>query len=351
MKITFLIAALLISQSAQAQDAVITFGPKIAIAQNTLFVHGSTDIEVFAPILKRFAEISPGLRIIYEERSTNDIYRLAELACKTGKDAVDLLISSSIDQQIKLVNDGCAQAHTSPGVDALPAWSKWRNEVFGLTYEPAVMVYNRQLLSPEDVPLSRFDLIDLLRPPGNQFIGRIATYDIEQSGLGYLFAFADSQQATTFGRLIEAFGRSKVVATCCSAELIDAVAEGKYLIAYNLLGSYALARAADDDRIGIIAPTDYTLILSRAALIPKQATNPDAAKRFIDFALSVPGRKILSEASLIVSLDDTEKDGPQILHGNPPSLRPMAFSPALLVGLDRQKRKIFVRLWRASINQ
>ena len=74
--------------------------------------------------------------------------------------------------------------------------------------------------------------------------GRVATYDIEASGLGYLFAFADSQQATTFGSLIEAFARSGAVATCCSTEIIDGVASGRYLVGYNILGSYALDRAA-----------------------------------------------------------------------------------------------------------
>ena len=113
-----------------------------------------------------------------------------------------------------------------------------------MTREPAVIVYNRELVPRDEAPRSRFDLIDLLRPADSRYAGRVATYDIEESGVGYLFAFADSQQATTFGSLIEAFGRSGAIATCCSAEIIDGVAEGRYLVAYNVLGSYALDRAA-----------------------------------------------------------------------------------------------------------
>ena len=125
-----------------------------------------------------------------------------------------------------------------------------------------------------EVPRSRFDLIDLLRPADSRYAGRIATYDIEDSGLGYLFAFADSQQATTFGSLIEAFARSGAVATCCSAEIIDGVAEGRYLIAYNVLGSYALDRAAERPAHRGGRAEDYTLVLRRAAMIPKGARNP-----------------------------------------------------------------------------
>jgi iron(III) transport system substrate-binding protein len=192
------------------------------------------------------------------------------------------------------------------------------------------------------VPQSRFDLIDLLRPADNPFAGRIATYDIERSGVGYLFAFVDSQQATTFGRLIEAFGRNKVVATCCSAEIIDQVASGRFLIAYNMLGSYALDRAAQDRRIGVVAPTDYTLILARAALIPKRAKNPDLARQFIDFALSEEGRRLLAERNLIVSFDEEQE-------GEIPTLRPIPLSPALLIGLDKQTRDNFLALWRSSL--
>lgn len=354
MKIALWIVLSAFSGPVMAQEAVATFGPPQPDTSQTLLIHGSTDIDAFAPVLSGFARSAPDLRIIYEQRSTNDIYALGSAACEKGEASADILISSSIDQQIKLVNDGCAIAHVSDRTSALPKWANWRNEVFGLTSEPAVMVYNRVLVRPDQVPKSRFDLIDLLRLPDRSFAGRVATYDIEKSGLGYLFAFADAQQATTFGRLIEAFGSSGAVATCCSAEIIDAVAAGRYLIGYNLLGSYALARAAKDDRIGIVAPGDYTLLLSRAALIPKGAGNPDAAKQLIDFALSEPGRDLLVDAALIVQFsegtgDNGARDDAATIRALPSTLRPLSFSPAHLVGLDRHKRQLFIDQWRSSL--
>ena len=345
----FILAALLglCSGPASAQDVVgvsrvTQFGAWLDTASAVLTIDSSTDTAIFAPILEAFAKRFPDIAIRYREITTNELYQLAEQSCTGSAPAADLVVSSSIDQQVKLANDGCAQPNHSVPVKALPSWAKWRDEVVGLTYEPAVIVYNRDLLSPAQVPQSRFDLIDLLRPADNPFIGRIATYDIERSGVGYLFAFVDAQQATTFGRLIEAFGRNKVVATCCSAEIIDQVASGRFLIAYNMLGSYALDRAAEDQRIGIVAPTDYTLILARAALIPKRAKNPGLARQFIDFALSEEGRRLLADSELIVSFDDAHG-------GTVPTLRPIALSPALLIGLDQQTRENFLALWRSSL--
>ena len=329
-------------------DSVTEYGAPAAGATAELRVQAATDPEFFAPLFTRFTEMNPGLRLIYEDITTNALNGLALAACAGTEPAADLVISSSVDQQMKLVNDGCAQPHASDATAAMPDWARWRDELFGLTYEPIVMVYNRDLVPPDKVPTSRFDLIDLLRPDRNIFTGRIATYDIEASGIGYLVAFADSQQATTFGRLIEAFGRNDVVATCCFKEIVDGVAAGKYLLAYNMFASYALARAAADKRIGIVAPSDYTLVLSRAAFIPKAAPNPELAGALLDFALSEEGKRILAAASLIVSFTEDGGGIAPSLDGMP-NLRPIAFSPVLLVGLDQEKRRLFLELWNQSI--
>ena len=91
-------------------------------------------------------------------------------------------MSSAVDQLVELVNDGCALPHRSAETAALPPARNWRDEVFGVTREPAVIIYNRDLVPPEEAPRSRFDLIDLLRPADTRFAGRVATYDIEALG-------------------------------------------------------------------------------------------------------------------------------------------------------------------------
>lgn len=347
--LTALLATLLACLPCLAQEDAASFGA--ATASQTLVIHSTTDIGVFAPVMLDFLADRPNLRIAYEQWGSNDLATMSERSCVSGSADADLIISSAVDLQVQLVNNGCATAHRSPATDALPQSRNWRNEIFGVTEEPAVLIYNTELVAPEEVPQSRFDLIDLLRPADSRFVGRVATYDIEASGLGYLFAFMDSLQANTFGRLLEAFGRSGAVATCCSAELIDAVADGRYLIAYNVLGSYALGRAEKDPRIGVRAPSDYTLVLSRAALIPKYAANVAAAGAFIDFLLSSPGQAALARARLVVRIGGTDGADFDLPGGGPSSLRPIALSPILLAGMDQHKRRIFLNQWRQNLRQ
>lgn len=335
------------SAEVQQAEEVATFGRGDAPIE--LLVRGAIDIPVFAPVLDAFVDAFPDIRVTLEAWNTNRIYEMALADCIDGRTPADLLFSSAADQIVKLANDGCAQPHRSLVTGALPPAANWRDEVFGITQEPAVIIYNRILIGDAEAPRSRFELIDLLRPTDSRFIGRVATYDIERSGVGYLFAFADSQQATTYGSLIEAFARSGAVATCCSEEIIDGVANGLYLVGYNVLGSYALDRAASDPRIAVVAPTDYTLVLRRAAMIPRDADEPAAAGLLIDFMLSDAGRAALAAKRLLFPF------GPDAVNGLPEDdaslYRPIPLSPTLLLGLDQQKRASFLERWRQTFRR
>ena len=321
---------------AQVAEQAAHFGSDTA--PRRLLLRTATDIDVLAPLLTAFTEINPDIGITIESWNTNDLYAVSEQACRAGKGDADLLISSAVDQMVKLANDGCARPHASSLTQALAATTNWRDEVFGVTSEPAVIVYNRDLVPPADAPESRFDLLDLLRRQPQTYFGKVATYDIRDSGVGYMLAVLDSQQATTFGSLIEAFGRTGAVATCCSAEIIEGVAAGTYLIAYNVLGSYALARAAHDPRLAVVLPEDYTLVLSRAALIPKGAANPAGAGALVDFMLSPAGRALLARTHLFVDIAPEEQA----------RLRPIPLSPVLLVDLDRHKRALMMTRWEET---
>ncbi|MGR3464324.1 ABC transporter substrate-binding protein [Limimaricola sp.] len=339
-----LIALVLLAAPARAQELVRDFGPEAAT--ETLRLRSTTDIAVLGPVVEAFLDTRPGLRVAYEQWGSNPLYGLQTADCAAGRAGADLVISSAVHQMVDLVNEGCARPYRSALTAALPDALSWRDELWGVTREPAVMVYNRDLVAPAQVPRSRFDLLDLLRPTESPFRGRVATYDIERSGLGFLFAFADSTEATTFGGLMESFGRTGAIATCCSAEIIDGVAEGRFLVAYNVLGSYALARARHDDRLGVVAPQDYTLVLSRAAMIPRAAGQPRAAAQFVDFLLSEEGRRALEAALLIVRLEGGDGAPIELPQASETLQRPIALTPALLIALDAHKRALFRARWR-----
>ncbi|WP_146589317.1 ABC transporter substrate-binding protein [Puniceibacterium confluentis] len=338
----------LLSLPATAQEERRSFGD--AAAPVRLLVRSTTDIAVFGPVIDAYLATRPGLAVDYEQWGSNALFDLSLADCSADRAGADVVISSGVHQMVQLVNNACAAPHVSSQTTALPAALRWRDELWGITREAAVMAYNRDLVPAGEVPLTRFDLLDLLRPPDSRYAGRVATYDVEASGLGYLFAFSDAREATTFGALLESLGRTGAVATCCSAEIIAGVAEGTYLIAYNVLGSYAQVAAQADPRIGIVLPQDYTLVLSRALMIPKQAVHRQQAAALLDFLLSDAGRDVLTDVLLINPLTDkasAEERAPV----SETALRPIGLSPALIVALDQQKRAQFIRRWRENFSR
>src|SRR3546814_11369825 len=108
-----------------------------------------------------------------------------------------------MDLQFKLANDGYAAAHRASAAESIPDWARWRDQAFGVTFEPAVIVYNRDLVPPAHVPDTRFDLLRLMREHAGTYRGRIVTYDIEDSGVGYLLATPDAAVGRGFARLPE----------------------------------------------------------------------------------------------------------------------------------------------------
>jgi ABC-type Fe3+ transport system substrate-binding protein len=334
IRFAHVLAALwLLVTPAAAQEATAEFGT----GATPFVIRSTTDIAILAPALTAFAEVAPDLKITYEQWGSNALHATASAACEGDIAPADAVFSSAVHLMVSLVNRACARPYVSESTRALPPSRRWRDEIWGVTQEPAVMIYNTRRIAPEDVPQSRFDLLDLMRDDPNAVRARIATYDIEASGLGYLFAYVDSQEATTFGSLLEGLARSEAIATCCSAEIIDGVSRGDYLIAYNVLGSYV--QNAAPANVGVILPDDYTLFLSRGYMIPKRAANPVAAERFLDFLLSNRGQSILASVGLIFSTDPEEQSAIQSAR------RSIPLAPPLLVALDQSTEREFFARW------
>lgn len=337
-----------------AQAAQLLTYPAPGGERERLRIHSATDRQAIEPLVLDFQQLRPEVTIEYKDMDTADLYAEAVAAPAKG-DAVerpDLLISSAADLQVKLVNDGYTQPHRSALTDALPDWANWRDEAFGFTFEPAVIAYNRDLLPDAQVPRTRPALIRLLRDDPARFSRRVATYDTATSGIGYLLAAHDALLFSQYWQLVAVMGNAQARLACCSGEILDMVERGEVLIAYNVLGSYARARAAAGAPIGIVVPEDYTLVISRVAVIPKTAPQPQLAGQFIDYLLSPRGQEVVADRSALYAISSgikREASASGLRSSTAAPLHPIALSPALLVFLDRLKRERFLQQWQSAI--
>ncbi|MBD8065618.1 extracellular solute-binding protein [Devosia sp. PTR5] len=320
-------------------------------ATTTLSIVGTTDTPLFAEFIAGFQRLHPEVGVHYLELDSLPLYQ-GYIEGTLGSPP-DLIISSASDLQLKLANDGYAQAYESPFVSALPDWAHWRNEVFGFTFEPAVIIYNPDELSADEVPRTHLKLAELLETQRERFQGKVATYDIGLSGVGYLLAAQDQTISSTFWRLTTAFGRVGARFSGSSPAILNGVADGSLALGYNVLGSYAFARQAEGANIEIVVPDDYVLALTRSMLIPRDAERVDLAHAFIDFALSPDGQRIAAGPTALGSVvPGTQGQWTQeaIAARGRGVIQPIPLGPSLLVALDQLRRQRFVDTWQEIVS-
>ncbi|WP_419909335.1 ABC transporter substrate-binding protein [Hoeflea sp.] len=216
--------------------------------QRILTVYSTLDEFVSRPLIEGFQREFPDVTVVYEEFQSLDIYERVIRETDEGDKTADLVISSAMDLQVKLVNDGYAQPVPGIDVDHWPDWATWRRSAFGLTFEPSVIVYHKPSFEGRDVPRNRADLIALLKSSEAELYGRIATYDVERAGLGFLFLARDREHNRDIWELVSAFGASGVKLYSNSSAILDRVADGRFALGYNILGSY------DDCPAGLFCP-------------------------------------------------------------------------------------------------
>ncbi|HCA17203.1 MAG TPA: HAMP domain-containing histidine kinase [Alcaligenes faecalis] len=316
--------------------------------QPLLVIAGPTDTELFEVLVHDFQQTQPQVRVLYHEMDSSALYRHAT---QGSLPETDLLISSASDLQVKLANDGYARSHSSSLTTAMPGWARWRNEVFGFTLEPAVIAYAPSRLPP-DLPASREALLKLLERNSHPLMGRVGTYDIQISGVGYLFALYDERTSSTFWGMANALGRVGTRLYANTAAILDDLDNGTLDVAYNVLGSYALARQKAGSDIAIVVPSDYVSVFTRSALIHKQARRPDLAATFIDYLLSPRGQETIAGPAGLGSLNAIESGSwftKTVSNQSIGIIQPLVLNPSLLVGLDPTRRHRFLQNWRRLV--
>ncbi|MCX7176807.1 MAG: ABC transporter substrate-binding protein [Proteobacteria bacterium] len=314
-------------------------------------IYGATDTAAATPLIKDFEALYPGVKVEYSDMNTTELYNRVISEKAAGGTSGDVFWSSSMDLQIKLVNDGFALTYKSPEVAKLPDWAIWRNEGYGTTYEPIVFLYNKRLLKAEEVPQSHAELAKVLSTNAERFKGKITSYDIEKSGVGFLLITQDAKINPVFWDLAKAIGGASPRFQSSSGTMMERISSGENLLGFNIIGSYALLRAKKDPSFGIVMPKDYTLVMSRIMFISKTAQNSNAAKLWLDYILSKRGQTIIANQSELGSIR-ADVEGDLTAHGLAKTLgnalKPIQVGPGLLTYLDQAKRLEFIKQWQQT---
>jgi iron(III) transport system substrate-binding protein len=318
--------------------------------EGKVVIYSTTDAASANPLIKDFEALYPGIKAEYSDLNSTELYNrfIAEAAANNGTG--DVIWSSAMDLQVKLVNDGQALSYASPEIKALPKWAVWKDAAYGTTYEPTAFVYNKRLVPEADVPKDHTALTKLIESKPDFYKGKITAYDPERSGVGYLFFNEDIKHFPGAWDLFKAMGKSGAKFYTSAGAMMERVTSGEHLIAYGVFGSYALSRSRKDPNVGIVLPSDFTMVTSRVAFISKAAKNPNAAKLFLDYMLSKRGQEVVAKADLYTLRSDIDGDATlknvTKLIGD--KARPVPIDQTLLENLDQTKRLAFLSKWQQA---
>ena len=334
--------AIAFSGAAAAQDSAMI---EAARSEGAVSIYTSTDLSQAGVMVDAFKAKYPGISVEYNDLGTNGTYNrvVAEAAAKQM--GADIVWSSAMDLQMKLATDGYFEAYSSPHKDAIPGWAVYNDLIYATTIEPVGVIYNTRAVSEDKVPQTRAELIEFLSDPSVK--GKVAAFDPEKSGSGFLFHTNDLHETDNFWDVAEAFGKASGKTYSSTGAMRETVVSGENVLAFNVIGSYALDWVKDTPNLGVAFGTDYTAGFSRMAGIPVGAPHPNAARLFLDFMLSQEGQSALASKGLPSVRKDVEEgfNIDTITERVGGELRPIKVDDSLLEYLDPAKRVEFLKKW------
>lgn len=320
------------------------------MAATQLVVEAALDRQVVAPLLAAFEKAHPEIELTYHDRTTLEV----DLLVETSSQAPDIVISSAMPWQMNRVNEGYARRIDSQPAAQWPEWAKWRNEIFGFTFEPIVMAYRLDLASYMLPPQTHADLHTLLRSQQESLKGKVTTYSPSESGIGYTLFQQDARYTAKFWDLVKALGNAEATLELDTQSMLEGLTRGDYWLGYNLLGSYAMVWAQQHPEIIVQVPQDYALVVMRTGFIHRDAPNPEAAEKFINFLLSRDGQHVLAGKTPLFSVHP-DIIGPytaqRLRDQVGDRLYPITLNASLLAFVDPQRRDAFMARWQREFNQ
>lgn len=260
--------------------------------EGNLYIYGDLDSKVSVLLVKEFEALYPGIKVDFITMTAGEVFNRNMRDIAARKVSADILWNSDITLQGLLVKDGYALKYTPAENGALMAAANIADSTFVTGFEPVVMVYNRTLLSEKELPQTRTALLKALA--GQRWQGKLAVCDPEKSSLAYLLLTQDLAYGKNFWGQVRKFGAAGLKIYPDYRTLLERVEGGEALAGYNLPLAEVLKVAARDKNLAWVYLTDYTLAIPQTVLITKGATNPNAARLWIDFVRSGQAQQIIS---------------------------------------------------------
>lgn len=278
-------------------------------------------------------ERSAGTDIKYTQMRLSDIVS-AIAGEKPSPVTMDMALLPSPDLGVQLANEGYLARIPAP--PAQPHESHWRQEVFAVFYDPAVLVVRANRLDVQELPKNRQALVGFLEANADTLRNRVGLVNIGTAPQSYGFAVQDQLRSVLYWQLTQAIGDLNARVFETNQEIVAALQAGQIDLAYNVpLSHLAFAELNDFE---IITMEDYTVALPWVAVAP-----PTAQRRAV--ADVVTRLRQSSELVYFSSLNRKTSSTMSWRH----EFQRVKLGPELLVFLDPLKKTTVLESWLPAV--
>jgi iron(III) transport system substrate-binding protein len=258
-------------------------------------VYTSLDRVYSEPVLRAF-ERQTGIKIlaVYDSEATKTTGLVNRLIAEKSHPRADVFWNSETGRTIVLKRKGILTPYVSPSGAEIPDQFKDPNGCWtGFAARCRVLLYNKDLLPPNDLPKSIFELTE------PKWKGKVAMayplFGTTATHCAALFACIGEEKGKQYLQAIKANG---VVITDGNASARDRVVDGTVPLGFTDTDD-AYAAMANGHAVGIIWPDKEdmgTLLIPNTVALVRGGPNPAAGKRLIDFLLSPEVEEMLAHA-------------------------------------------------------
>jgi len=276
--------------------------------QQQVVIYTSLDKVFSQPILEAF-EKETGIKVldVYDSEATKTTGLVNRLIAEKNAPKADVFWNSETGRTIVLKNKGVLAKYISPSAKDIPAHFKDKDGFWsGFAARCRVLIYNKKLLKPGQLPKSIFELT------GPKWKGKVA--------LAYpLFGTTATHTAALFANMGDAKAQNYFMAlkeNCVrivdgNASSRDRVVDGTVPIGFTDTDDAYVAMNKGQP-VDIIWPDKEgmgTLLIPNTVALINNGPNPQAGKKLIDFLLSKKVEEMLahSEAGQIPLRADVKR--------------------------------------------
>jgi iron(III) transport system substrate-binding protein len=283
------------SSAVTAEAGATTEANAASTASGDLVIYSGRSEALIRPVIDLFQKQNPQIQVKLKAGSNNEM--AAALLEETANPQADLFIATDMLIVANLGSQGVFEVYQPAGADTISTeYRDPENTWTSFTGRARVIMYNADLVTPEEVPTSVFELTD------PKWKGQIAAAGSTNGSMqAHIAAISELQGEAKAEEWLQGLLANEVKFFGGHTDVRKAVGAGEFKLGLVNHYYYHLQKAEpSDNNVGVVYPDQGegqmgVVVNTTAGGVVKGGPNPAAAKAFVDFLLTPEAQHLFAE--------------------------------------------------------